>query len=355
MQMKQVVESNEHTEMSRTPDFIGDTRLEIGRIVDIHPERGTVDFRSEMTERYSYDIPYSYPYFDQIGGNGFTFNPEVGTTAICLTTSEGRNIILGFIGVDEEGSYLCGRQQGNPGDIFITGRDDNFLIIRRGGIVQLGSKPLCQTVYIPTNNIIQNFSENFELYTLAGEMKFSVARAEDQSDGHSKVLYSLNVKEYADDPKDGPIVSMKAGSQPENIIFSIQTRDKGNGTIKATIKIDKDGTLTMNLEKNLVVKIKGDTKIETSGKTDIKSTEDLTIDSSANLKLHGRTTSMKADTSSEIKSNGVMTIGGSITKIDAGLYPVLRMSPDMSALLAACVAVTKVPPPTQGMNVKVLV
>lgn len=352
MQMTEILSLNENQEMSRTPDSIGDTRIEIGRIVDIHPERGTVDYRSEMTERYSYDIPYVYPYFDQVGGSGYTFNPEVGTTAICLTTSEGRNVILGFIGVDEDGSYLCGREQGNPGDMFITGRDGNFLIIRRGGIVQIGSKPLCQTVYIPTNNIIQNYSENFELYTLAGEMKFSVAREEDQSDGHSKALYSLNVREFADDPKDNPIVNMQAGSQPENIIFSITTRDKGNGTIKVTIKIDKDGTLSMSLEKNLIVKIKGDTKIETSGKTDIKSTGDFTIDSSANLKLHGRTTSMKADTTGEVLANGVLTLRGAQTKLGPGPHrPVMVLNEQMSAFLAAVAAVVKMPVPTPSVTV----
>jgi len=339
---------------SKALETLGGVRIEIGRIVNIYPQRGTVDFRSEMSEQYRYDIPYALPYFDQVGGAGIYFNPEVGTTALCITTSEDRSLILAFIGVDEEGSYLCGRPQGNPGDILITGRDNNFLAVRRGGIVQIGSGPICQSVYIPTRNIIQNFCENFELYSLAGTMKFNVNRPEDNSDGHSKVLFSLDVNEFADDK--GPIASLDIGSQSNNVIFSLITKDKGDGTTKITLTGDKSGNLSLSLEQNLKIVVKGDTKIETTGKTTITSKDDISMDSSANLKLHGSTTSMKADTTAEVVANGILTLKGSTTKIsDRAMFPVLRMSPDMATLIGACVAITKVPPPTQGVNPTVLV
>ena len=79
----------ERTE-STTKDFLGETRFELGRITNIYPERGTVDFRSEMSEQYRNDIPYVMPYFDQSQGTGICFNPEPGKTAIVTGKQIGR-------------------------------------------------------------------------------------------------------------------------------------------------------------------------------------------------------------------------------------------------------------------------
>lgn len=329
-------------------------RIEIGRILNIYPERGTVDFRSEMSEQYRYDIPYCMPYFDQTEGSGIYANPEVGTTALCLTTSEGRSFIMAYIGVDEEGSYLGGRPTGVPGDVSVTGRDGNFMVIRRGGIVQIGSKPICQSVYLPTRNIIQQFCENFELHSIAGDMYFTVDRPEDSSEGHSKVRYSLNIREYADDKTS--IADLVIGNQPDNLVLSLITKNKGDGDTKIKITLDKEGTLNVSLEKNLKINIKGDTSITTTGKTEIISSDDIKIDSKKAVNIHVLSFSMKADQGGEVASTGLLTLKGATVRItDNGTFPVLRMSPDMAAFIGACAAMAKVPPPSQAVNAKVLV
>jgi hypothetical protein len=335
-------------------DSLAGVRIEAGRVVNIYPERGTVDFRSEMSEQYRYDIPCATPYYDQVGASGFYANPEVGTTAICVTTSEDKSFILAFMGVDEEGSYLCGRPQGNPGDIFITGRDDNFLAVRRGGIIQIGSTPIAQTVYIPTRNIIQNFCENFGLYSIAGEMTFNVDRPEDSAEGHSKCTYTLKANEYADDKSS--IADLQLGSQEGNLIFSLITRDSGGGSIKIKLTGDKEGNLNISLEKTLSMNVRGDIIMTAEGKFSAATKGNIEFDSKGDIKMKGVNFSVKGTGTGEIISGGPLAIKAPTIKItDKGLYPVLRMSPDMATLLGACVALTKVPAPANGINPSVLV
>jgi len=332
----------ERTE-STTKDFLGETRFELGRITNIYPERGTVDFRSEMSEQYRNDIPYVMPYFDQSQGTGICFNPEPGTTAICATTSDGLSMIFAFIGIDEQGSYLCGRQRGNPGDIFITGKDGNFVQVRRGGILQIGSTPLCQTVYLPIRNIIQNYSENFEVYTLCGTLKFNVLRDEDSSEGHSRCQYTLDIKEYADD-KD-PIVNISTGSLDSNNIFSISTRDKGGGKITVSLKIDKEGNLNLSTESNYTLKARKDINIESGSNINSKSKNNTSIAADNKIEVEGLSLSLKGTQSTDLTSNGIVKIEGSKVQLGrTATFPVMRMSPDMDAFFkvvaAACNALT---------------
>lgn len=335
---------------------LDDVRIEYGRIINVYPERATVDFRSEMSEQYRYDIPYGLPYFEQIEGTGITFNPEVGTTVICCTTSDSRSFILAFIPTDEDGSFQGGRPTGVPGDISITGKDGNFVHIRRGGVIQIGAKPICQSVYLPVGNIIQHFSENFEIYTLAGELKLLVDRPEDSSEGKSKSSFNLKIKEFTNDPSE--IVSLDIGASSNENIFTLVTRDKGGGTIKLNLTIDKSGNLKLTLSKDLNINIKGDLKTTIDGETKINSTGNLEITSKQELKLNSLTTTISSDTTTVVKSNGILDLKGSQIKMNNGVFPVLRLSPDMGAFLSALaglVAAAGVPPPVLHMNSSILV
>lgn len=319
---------------SSMSDMLMDPRFELGRIINVYPERGTVDWRSEMSEQYRNDIPYVMPYFDQSQGTGIYFNPEVGTTAICCTTSDGLPMIFGFIGVDEGGSYLSGRPRGNPGDITLTGKDGNFIQIRRGGILQIGSTALCQTVYLPIRNILQQYAENFEIYTLAGTLKFNTLRAEDSSDGHSRCQYTMGIKEYADD-KDN-IIDIQSGSLDNSFIFSITTKDKGGGKNKISLTIDKSGNLNLTVGNDLTAKINHDLNLKIDHDLIITTKNDITMDSQGDILLGGDTSTMKSSTLSKVSSDIKIVIDAPQIELTEGAqYPIMRYTLQMSEFFQA--------------------
>ncbi len=341
------------TSITRTD--LEEARFELGRIVNINPDRGTVDFRSQMSHQERIDIPYTMPYYDQYEGTGIYFNPEVGTTCICATTSDGLSMIVGWIGVDEKGSYLCGRLQGNPGDIAITGRDGNFIHIRRGGIVQIGSKLICQTVYIPTRNILQHFCENFELSSLAGSIKFSVDRAEDQSDGKLKCKYGFTVNEFADDKE--PVLNIDAGALDSSQLFTLIAKNGSGGDTTISLKFDKQGNISLKTENEIKINSSGNISISTDGTLDINS-NDTKVTSKQTTKIKGLDVDIDGTSNLKLNSDGITTIQGSSIKIGQGLFPVLRLSPDMATFLAALsalVAASGVNPPINHVDPTVLV
>jgi len=340
---------------SVTMDDLEEARFELGRIVNINPGRGTVDFRSQMSNQDRIDIPYLMPYYDQYEGTGIYFNPEVGTTCICGTTSDGNSLIVGFVGVDENGSYLCGRPQGNPGDITITGRDGNFMHIRRGGIVQIGSKSICQTVYIPIRNILQHFCENFELYSLAGTAKFSVDRKEDSNDGKSKCRYTFTVNEFAQDSE--PVVSISSGSLEDSKFFSLVSKNASGGSTTLSLNFSKDGSIELTTKKTIKISASDNIDITTEADATLKA-NNTNIKSNLQTKIDGNSTQIASTANTLITSQGTTSIQGANVRIDQGLFPVMRLSPDMVVFLgalAALVAAGGVTPPVLHVNPKVLV
>lgn len=336
--------------MPQTKDMLETTlnpvRVEFGKIINVNYDKRTVDFRSEFSERYAYDIPWTSPYFDQIGGSGITFIPEPGMTALCMHISESKRkpVIIAFIGApesksdDEDQSYLCGQQKGNPGDILINGRDGNFLIIKRGGIVQVGSKPICQTLYFPIRNIIQNISENFEIQSFAGELNFEVLRKEDSSEGESKCIFDIAVRQYASDEK--PMVTLSIGALDNDNNFVLECRDKGGGNTKVKVEIKKSGEIKWQTESKLSITTKDDLTLKSDAKMNLTSKNDLTVKSeSGRVTVEGVNGTVHATASLDVKADGNLNVTGATVTLNNGLFAVVRNSPDFQAFLTNVAAV----------------
>jgi hypothetical protein len=243
-------------------------------VITVYPEKYTLDARSELTHRFHTDVSFMVPYCHQEGGEGISFMPEVGSTCwVCRSSEQNRYpFVLGWTMVDEGGSYKGGREDLNPGDIKLSTRDGNFIYVRRGGIIQIGSTPVCQRVYIPIRNIIQDFAENYELHTPAGDLTWTVLRPEQDGDGHQRCEYVLAAKEYADDPNDNPVALLKIGSHGEgsNTILTLQTRSSGGGQVKFSLDVGKSGEvnwkcqkLTMTILEELNANVTGNVNLKT--------------------------------------------------------------------------------------------
>ena len=253
--------------------------------------------------------------------------------------------MLGWTPVHEQGSYRAGRDLLNPGDLHFSTRDGNFLYLRRGGIVQIGATPVCQRLFIPIRNIIRDFAENYELGTPGGDLTWLVNRTDEQGDGHRGTLFTLAAKEFADDPNKDPVAVLKMGSHGEGntTILSLETRDKGGGSVKTKLEISKSGEVKWVLEKDLTLEIKGDYKTTVKGKMTTTADGEMSFESKASLK--GKAPAITLDGGgAKVELSGVASINGSAVNIGDATFPVVVDSPSFKTWVMAVTAALNGPP-----------
>jgi hypothetical protein len=194
--------------------------------------------------------------------------PEVGAYAWICKQSTGRNaplFILGFKAPFDENNvnYRCNRQNLNPGDIMMRTRDENFVILRRGGVLQIGSTPTCQTMYIPIQNIMKHFCENFEINAFGGELKWLVDRDDQTTDGTAPVKLALRVKEKANDKLHIANISIGSHGEGDKTTMLMEVFDSGVDGQKpmVSLSITKEGTVGWTVEKDYSIIAKENVQI----------------------------------------------------------------------------------------------
>lgn len=147
-----------------------------------------------------YDVPIT-PVFLSPNGQGMWFLPEVGTRVLVGTVGKGtRNEYTFLIGAafaidqdpldvgddavndgetDEdpiEVDFRNNRAIHQPGDIVLSSSDRNFMIMRKGGIIELGATQIAKRFYIPLQNVIRDLCQIYEMQNSAG--MFQMVRKE---------------------------------------------------------------------------------------------------------------------------------------------------------------------------------
>jgi hypothetical protein len=330
-------------------------KVERCRIVTVNTRDFTVDVRQEFQPYAAkFDIPFASPYCHQSQGEGINFMPEVGATCwVCSPSEDGReSFVLSFTMVDEDSSYRGGRVLLNPGDLHFSTRDGNFVTIRRGGVVQIGATPICQRVFIPIRNVIQDFAENYELHTPAGDLTWLVARTDEQADGHQKCALTLAAKEFSDDPNDKPVALLKIGSHGDGneTILTLQTLDKGGGSVQTTLEVTKSGELKWSVKKYTFA-VEQDASVAVKGKLSMDITGDASLSSGGTALVKGGSEATIQVGSSSVKTDAAGThIKGSVVEIGDALAPVLRNTPDFLVWMTMVTAALNLSGPVAGLS-----
>jgi hypothetical protein len=227
------------------------------RIINVNIEDWSVDVIGEHANKKFCDVQVMSPYFHIENGEGIYAQPEVGALAWICTPSSGRfatSFLLGFQSAHDEAydGFRGGRQTLNPGDIMMRTRDENFLILRRGGVVQIGATPTAQRIFIPIRNIIRDFCENYELFSFGGELTWETDRDDQTTDGEALTKFSLKAKEKANNKKHIATLSIGSHGESDTTTLLLEVSDSGDdgAAVVAHMDITKDGEISWKIKKS---------------------------------------------------------------------------------------------------------
>ena len=315
--------------------------VEEARIVDVNVRDWTVDAISQYGERRFFEIQAMSPYFHFANGEGIYVMPEIGSTCWVCTPSTGlmaQPFILGWGSpVDERDeadseapavNYRSNRSVLNPGDIMMKTRDENFVILRRGGVVQVGSTPLAQRFYIPLGNLIRDVVENYQMRSLAGDLDFKVHRTVEDVAGNQLTSFSIKSKLHADEPGHTAVLNMGSHQNDSTLRLSLLVNESGaeDAPVAALFQIAQDGSVTWDVEGTwtqvvtgnttltveegslLIETLTGNVSINSGGTLAITSAGQCSIIAQDAMTIEATTLDVEAD---QVNLVGAVSIGGS--------------------------------------------
>ncbi len=231
--------------------------IETARIINVNIETWSVDCIAEYANKRYFDLQVMAPYFHFANGEGIYAQPEVGALCWLCTASAGRfaaPFVMGFQSAHDEDfdSFRGGRQTLNPGDIMLRTRDENFLVLRRGGVVQIGSTPVCQTMYVPIGNFLRHFCEQYELNTFGGSLEWTNSRTDKTADGNVLTTLTLSVREKVDSPAHDVVLTVGShgDGEPTRLELDIFESGETSAEVKVHLGMTKEGDVSWDIEQN---------------------------------------------------------------------------------------------------------
>lgn len=326
------------------------------RVVDVNMVNWTVDVVTQYDQKRYYEIQVASPYMHYNNGEGFSVMPEVGAVCmVCLPSDTAAPFILAFImphelindasaedapaGTASHGqpqanptaaSYAGGRPRAKQGDIWLRTRDENFVILHRGGVLQLGATPLAQRIYIPLNNSVVDVSGNYAHHNSSGTIAWGLQEGPSLEHYPSQYMHTFRV--FADDKEadvrvtvgkvytpapepDGDkgeldaISQLELGTLPDDpIIYEVVVAEKGFNTEDGSLAsadvrnqtvlrffFDRaggtflrcEGNVLIACHKRLMIKITKDFEIIGKENMFITMEKDITINGKGSLSLLG--------------------------------------------------------------------
>lgn len=298
--------------------------VETVRIFNVNIEDWSVDCISEHGNKRFFDIQVMTPYFHFMNGEGIMVMPEVGALAWLCIPSGGRMVPAFLMGYqapfdENELSYRSGRPSLNPGDILLRTRDENFIALRRGGVIQIGATSIAQRLYVPLRNYIKDFCENYRLTTFGGEMFWETQRTDQTTDGAAPTKYSLKVKSKANDPAHIATLTMGSHGADDPTTLDLVINESGaeGAAVKARLTIGKDGNVSWQVEKDWNAVITGTYTVTSTGDMALatEGAASVSAQGDASLESVGGNLAMAAANNADMTGGVVATVDAPVVKL----------------------------------------
>jgi len=174
-------------------------RIVQGKVVNYNLNNWTIDVQGQFDRTFYKGISVGSPYLHHSNGEGMYVIPEVNATVmVAIPSDTSPPFVVCFVMAPEtvdasaadapqgtsshgapaanstDASFAGGRPPANPGDLWFRTRDDNFIVLRRGGVLQIGSTELAQRIFIPLNNQVIDISQNYEHDNAGGTIAWGI-------------------------------------------------------------------------------------------------------------------------------------------------------------------------------------
>lgn len=222
-------------------------------------------------------------------------------------------------------------------------RDDNFVILRRGGVLQLGATELAQRIFIPLNNQVIDISQNYEHINAGGAISWGIQVGPSlteypatwnqtfrvfANDNFADIKVAAgNVTNPVPEP-DGGIALGKAGvgtgddgkgSNP--IVYEVTVSPKGFNAITGEVQASAVAASVMKFTFDR----QGNGLARFAGNFYFQCPKALTFDVTGTVTLTcGDAVSMTAVNGFDIDGGTYTAIKGKVVRIGAGTLPVVR-------------------------------
>ena len=312
--------------------------IERARILDVDINTYTVSIATEFSKKPQTGISFATPYQHYVNGEGIYFMPEIGSLCwVCFPSDGHRPFVLTWAAASNEGNFRSMKNDLNPGDIYLGTRDENKIVLRRGGVIEIGAGPLSQRFYIPVNNAIVDYCENYGLHTLGGDLEWTISRPENTTDGSRPANLKVSAREFANDPNPIAVLEMGSHADDTNAILTLKISQSGQQGADTTmsLNITKDGQVSWTISNNLTI-----TTVNDISMTSSSGNVNITANNLAQITANALQFTAKGSDGALIKAlggyiqmntpKGVKILGPGLMslQVDGAQYPVVLATPE---------------------------
>lgn len=237
----------------------GPASIQQAVITAVDPDRRTCTVCPSAGGPEQRNVKFSYPWLSS-KHKGMKYCPDEGTLCyVCTPADKTGSFIMGYI---VEGEYPdTGPSTGNEshagkmprserGDIIFDTDDGNFVCIRRGGIVQIGSDQTCQTMYFPLESLVRQYYRRYQAFSPIGELVWDHAQITqeslDDASGEIPVIMKLSCRDKIQDQKMS--VEVRLGRLDKSMLdASLNGKLLNEGEKQSVNVYDKEGKVSKEL------------------------------------------------------------------------------------------------------------
>ncbi len=193
----------------------GPARVHLARVTHVNIALYTLDLVTLYTHKPMVDVPFATPYCHPNHAGGMNFMPEVDSYCYVCEPADGTVFIIGFVlnpmtsartevdDLAEEGPDWSGfRDPMEAGDVMLGTHDENKIVLRRGGIIQIAATSLAQRLYIPVENIVRDYFQRYQARSPLGEIDWghAILSGDDPNADHSNYMMENTLSNETETP-----------------------------------------------------------------------------------------------------------------------------------------------------------
>lgn len=333
----------------------------------------TVSVAASFDRKRFFDVQVGSPYMHFNNGEGLSIFPEIGAVCmVCVPGDSSPPFVMSFLMPHElvdgsaddaplgtrphgapsktasDSSFGGGRPRAKPGDIYLRTRDGNFLILHRGGVLQIGSTELAQRIYVPLGNLITDISGGYEHFNTGGGQVWGIQEGPSSSNNPAQHVSTYRVfanDQYADlkiawgkvfnpmPDSDGGEFQAQAdvGQDDTPILCEVSVSPKGfvvgSGDV-ASSATSKNSVLRFVFDR------KGNTLLRCEGNLAIRVKKKVIIDVDDDINITGKSLNFTVKSGLDIDGGSLAHIKGDIVMLGPGQQPVARLGDAVSCFIA---------------------